>query len=80
MGQHEAAAALDLLDRTVDIMYREYSAGCAYEGLAEGLSVKLSKLGVFSTGSSGPQLLLSVSESLVDNMPKSSGVLLPWEW
>eukprot|EP00775_Hariotina_reticulata_P010954 gene10954-11108_t len=73
MRPSEVSAALDLLDRTVDIMYREYSAGYAYEGLAEGLSVKLSKLGVFSTDSSGPQLLLGVSESLVDNLPKSGG-------
>lgn len=71
--EHEVAA-LDLLNKTLHLMYKEYQASCPFTELADGLSDRLTRLGVF-TGDSGLDILVQASSNLVDKMPKAGWYL-----
>lgn len=74
MTPEQEVAALELLSKTVDLMYKEYQANCPYTDLADGLSDRLARLGVF-TGDRGLYVLVQASSTLVDKMPKAGGCL-----
>eukprot|EP00879_Flechtneria_rotunda_P024732 GHRR01026238.1.p1 GENE.GHRR01026238.1~~GHRR01026238.1.p1 ORF type:complete len:904 (+),score=333.81 GHRR01026238.1:136-2847(+) len=70
MTPEQEGAALEMLNKTVYLMLKEYLAGCPYRDLAEGLADRLARLSVFK-GSQGRQLLVAASSSLVDQLAKS---------
>lgn len=72
----QEAAANDLLQKTVELMAKEFAAGCPYRDLAEGLGQRLGRLGVSGSSEAGAALLVAFSGSLVDTMGKagSAGV------
>lgn len=70
MSLESEASALELLSKTVELMYKEYQAGCPYTELADGLSDRLARLGMFS-GDRGTEVLVLASSTLVDRMPKA---------
>ncbi|KAF8069449.1 hypothetical protein HT031_001565 [Scenedesmus sp. PABB004] len=65
-----AAAASELLGKTVALMHKEFSAGCAYRELAEGLGERLRRLGALG-GAQGTELLVAASSGLVDTVAKA---------
>lgn len=64
----QEAAASELLAKTVELLAKEYAAGCPYRALAEGLGDRLARLGVFAAGQRGYELLVAASRELVDTM------------
>jgi hypothetical protein len=67
----QEAAASELLQKTVELMAKEYAAGCPYRDLAEGLGQRLARLGVSGASARGAELLVAASGSLVDTMGKA---------
>ena len=70
MSPEQEAAALELLNKTVELMYKEYQASCPYTELADGLDDRLTRLGVFSSATNLAVLVMA-SSVLVDRMPKA---------
>lgn len=68
----QEAVAIELVNKTVELMYKEYVASCPYTELAEGLSDRLARLGVFASDQ-GSEALLLASRDIVDKMPKAGG-------
>lgn len=62
----------EILNTTVSLMAKEYSAGAPYEELAAGLDVRLGRQGAFELSSDVfAEVLLHYSSSLIDQMGKS---------
>lgn len=71
LAPEQEAAANDLLQKTVELMSKEFAAGCPYRELAEGLGQRLGRLGVSGSSEAGAALLVAFSGSLVDTMGKA---------